>query len=98
MRVVLPRLAELTTAEIVRRCDAAAVPAGPINNLAQVFADPQVRHLQLERRIAHPEVGQVSMPGIPYRLSRTPADVFTPPPVLGQHTEEVLREIGLTGE
>ncbi|HUG13615.1 MAG TPA: CoA transferase [Thermomicrobiales bacterium] len=100
----LPALAEIiedvfkdcTTAEIVARLDAANVPSGPIYTLPEVFADPQARHAQLERRIAHPTLGEVSVTGFPYTLSATDASLRRHPPLHGEHTAEVLRELGLS--
>lgn len=98
----LPALAEIiedvfkdyTTAEIVTRLDAASVPSGPIYTLPEVFADPQVQHAQLERRIEHPTLGEVSVTGFPYTLSATNASLRLHPPLHGEHTAEVLRELG----
>jgi formyl-CoA transferase/CoA:oxalate CoA-transferase len=97
----LPALAEIiegvfanyTTAELVTTLDAASVPCGPIYTVPEVFADPQVQHAELELSIAHPTLGDVSVTGFPSKLSATAASLRLPPPLLGQHTEEVLREL-----
>jgi formyl-CoA transferase/CoA:oxalate CoA-transferase len=102
----LPALAEIIesvfrdygTDEIVARLDAAGVPCGPIYTVPQVFADPQAQHAQLERRIAHPTLGEVSVTGFPYSLSASDASLRRPPPTLGQHNREVLAELGYTDE
>jgi crotonobetainyl-CoA:carnitine CoA-transferase CaiB-like acyl-CoA transferase len=66
------------------------IPCGPINNLDQVFADPQVRHRGLQFDLAHPTAGRVASVANPIKLSQTPIEYQLPPPMLGQHTDEVL--------
>lgn len=81
-----------TTAEWVALLEQAGVPCGPINDLAAVFADPQVQARQLKVTLEHPLAGQVDLVANPIRLSRTPAEYRTAPPLLGQHTREVLAD------
>ena len=69
----------------------AGVPCGPIKDLSQVFDDPQVKHRKMEVRAPHSRAGEVRMVANPMKLSATPIPHDTPPPLLGQHTEEVLR-------
>ena len=80
-----------TTAEWLAALAAAQVPCGPINDLAQVFAEPQVRHRGLRFVLPHPTAGQV--PGVrnPVRFDRTPIEYDRPPPLLGADTAAVLR-------
>jgi len=66
------------------------IPCGPINNLDQVFADPQVCHRGLQFDLAHPAAGRVASVANPIKLSQTPIEYQLPPPMLGQHTDEVL--------
>jgi crotonobetainyl-CoA:carnitine CoA-transferase CaiB-like acyl-CoA transferase len=73
--------------------EAASVPCGPINDLAQVFADPQVRHRGLQVRAPHPAAGEVSMVASPMRFSATPIAYDRAPPLLGEHTAEVLQDV-----
>jgi len=87
------RLADLTVAEVVSTLEAVEVPVGPIYSLDQVFDDPQTEHLQLRRRIEHPKAGEISVTGFPWQLSETPPDIRLAPPLLGQHTEQVLRDV-----
>ena len=67
------------------------MPNGPINNLKQVFEEPQAVARGLRMELDHPLAGKVSLVRSPMRFSETPLEHKTPPPTLGQHTDEVLR-------
>lgn len=93
------RLKERTRAEWSKLLLEADIPAGPINTLADVFADEQVKHLKLVERVQHAELGPVNMVGSPIVYDRRHGEsIYASPPVLGQHTEEVLREFGLSDQ
>ncbi len=83
-----------STAEWVERLNAAGVACGPIYDVGQVFADPQVAELRLVREVRHPVHGPVRVLGLPVSLHRTPAKVTAPSPLPGQHTREVLGTAG----
>ena len=74
--------------------EAAGIPCGPVNDIADVFADPQVKARGMVTRIEHPHAGAVPLVASPLKLSATPVDLRHAPPLLGQHTDEVLREAG----
>jgi crotonobetainyl-CoA:carnitine CoA-transferase CaiB-like acyl-CoA transferase len=83
-----------TTAEWIVLLESAAVPCGPINDLAAVFADPQVMHRGLRLDLPHAAGGSAPQVGNPIRFSVTPVDYRLAPPLLGQDTAVVLRELG----
>lgn len=94
--------AEIQAAFAIRDCDdmmqrlsAADVMAAPVNTYHETFADPQVRHNQMAVEVDHARVGKIKVGGIPAKLKKTPGAVRMAPPTLGQHTREVLHEIGL---
>ena len=91
-------LATDTTAEWVARFEKAQIAAGPIYEFDEVFEDPQVKHLGLVARVEQPGYGTLRMVDFPVRASATPARFTRPAPLLGQHTAEVLGELGVPAE
>jgi len=91
--LITQKLAAKTAREWLALLEPAGVPCGPINDLAQVFADPQVRHRGLEVRAPHPRAGEVAMVANPIRFSDTPIRHDRAPPLLGEHTDEVLHGV-----
>ena len=87
------RLGERTAREWLALLEPAGVPCGPINDLGQVFDDPQVRHRGMQVRAPHPAAGEVRMVANPMKFSATPIVHDAAPPLLGQHTREVLGEV-----
>ena len=83
-------VAERDVADWLARCHAASIPSGPINSVEQVFSHPQVLARDMLAQIEHPTAGSLRLAGIPYTLSETPGSIRLAPPLLGQHTEEIL--------
>ncbi len=99
---LVPLLADLmrqrTRADWLAALEASKVPCGPINDLAEVFADPQVQHREMALPVPHPYNDRLSLVASPMKLSATPVQLRRPPPLLGEHTDEVLAEIGIPAE
>jgi len=93
--LLAPLLRSRTTQDWVETLEAGGVPCGPINRLNEVFDDPQVRHRGLRIDLPHPGAGSAPLVANPIRLSATPPDYAAAPPLLGQHTHEILQ--GLLG-
>ncbi|HSH07390.1 MAG TPA: CaiB/BaiF CoA-transferase family protein [Burkholderiales bacterium] len=83
-----------TTAEWVEILNAAGVPCGPIYEMDKVFSDPQVQHLEAAATVHHPRLGDFRIVNQAVKLTRTPASMACATPELGEHTAEVLKEIG----
>jgi crotonobetainyl-CoA:carnitine CoA-transferase CaiB-like acyl-CoA transferase len=78
----------------VQRLAPADIPFGPVLSMAEAFADPQNRHRQMLLEVDHPVEGTIPQLGFPIKLSLNPCEIRTPPPLLGQHSDEILREVG----
>jgi len=97
VRLIEARLQGRSRDQWIAAFAAAGLPTGPINTVDQVFRDPQVLHRGMVQEIDHPTAGRVKLVGIPVKFSATPGEIRLPPPLLGQHTEEVLTGLlGLT--
>ncbi|MCX6348646.1 MAG: CoA transferase [Candidatus Aureabacteria bacterium] len=100
--VLFPILNEIiktkTVAEWLKALDTAEIPAGPILTLDQVLSHPQVLAREMVVEVAHPSVGKLKLTGIPVKLSESPGKIAGAPPLLGQHTEEILESLGYTKE
>lgn len=86
-------LKQKTTAQWVALLETVGVPCGPINRLDEVYRDPQVQHRGMKIDVAHPVAGSVALTANPIRYSRTPITYDRPPPLVGEHADEVLREV-----
>jgi glutaryl-CoA transferase len=99
LAVLRPLIAEILltrdTADWIARLEAAGVPCGPINTVPQVFEEDQVRHRGMLADIAHPLAGTVPQVVSPMRFTDAPLAFERAPPLLGEHTAEILRELGI---
>ncbi|MEW6742211.1 MAG: CoA transferase [Planctomycetota bacterium] len=91
--LVTEAFAARTCSEWMEILLAASIPCGPVNNMASLFADPQVQHRQMAATVPHPTIGSLRLSGIPIKYSATPGQIRLPPPLLGQHTAEILTSV-----
>ena len=92
--ILVARFATRSSADWLEALDAAGIPAGPILDLPAAFSSPQAAALGARVPLRHPALGPVDQVGIPFELSGTPATIRLPPPMLGEHTDEILAEAG----
>jgi crotonobetainyl-CoA:carnitine CoA-transferase CaiB-like acyl-CoA transferase len=92
--ILAARFAQEPSTAWLARLDEAGIPAGPILDLPAAFGSPQAVALGSRVPLVHPALGRVDQVGIPFELSATPASIRTPPPTLGEHTDELLLEAG----
>ena len=76
----------------------AGVPCGPILNMQETFDHPQIQAREMAVEVDHPTAGRIRVLGLPPKFSETPGEIRRPSPLLGQHTDEILKEIGKSGE
>lgn len=91
--IIAEPLKSKTTKEWQELFDSAGIPNGPINTIDKVLQDPQVLAREMIVDIVHPIAGKLQIPGIPVKLSDTPGQIRRPSPILGEHTEEILKEL-----
>ena len=89
------RFVTAVAADWLAALDAADVPAGPVNDVIAAFDQPQALARAMSPTLDHPVLGPIRQIGLPYNLERTPAELRTAPPLLGEHTEEILRDLSL---
>jgi crotonobetainyl-CoA:carnitine CoA-transferase CaiB-like acyl-CoA transferase len=86
--------AKMTGSALIDRLNEGGIPCGPIYTIDQTFADPQVRHLGIAQRVESPALGPIELVGQPFMLSRTPSRLVSAAPEYGEHTDEILAELG----
>ena len=82
-----------SVSEWLEKLDKAEIPCGPINNFEQVFSMPQVKEREMLVKMNHPTIGELPLVGSPLKMSATPVEYRLPPPLMGEHTDQVLREL-----
>jgi crotonobetainyl-CoA:carnitine CoA-transferase CaiB-like acyl-CoA transferase len=97
--ILIPLIAQRTTAEWLADLRAAEIPCGQVRNIGEVLADPQVLFRGMVEEVDHASLGSIKTTGIPVKLSETPGRVTTAPPLLGAHTDDVLAAtLGMTAD
>jgi crotonobetainyl-CoA:carnitine CoA-transferase CaiB-like acyl-CoA transferase len=92
--VLAPGFLSRNRAEWLQRLEAEDVPVVPLYNMAEVLRDPQVRHLNLVEELSHPQAGKLQFVGGPVRYDELTKKPSTPPPLVGEHTAAILKELG----
>jgi crotonobetainyl-CoA:carnitine CoA-transferase CaiB-like acyl-CoA transferase len=92
------RLATRTRQEWAERLAAAGIPGAPINSIDEVFAEPQVQHRGMTVTVPHPLAGSVTLVASPLRFQNSPVESSRAAPLLGEHTDQILQQIGLTDD
>jgi len=96
--VVSARTSEFSREELVEMLIAADVLTAPINEVEDVVKDPQIRHNEMIVSVDHPTLGEVDVTGVPIKFYKTPGSVRRHPPLLGEHTRELLAEVGYSAD
>jgi len=96
--IITQALSINTNNEWIKKLNEASIPCGPINNIKEVFNDPQIMHSAIAQTVIHPELGEIKLVGQAMQLSRTPSKLKTAAPNKGEHTNIILKELGYDSE
>ncbi|MCD6436015.1 MAG: CoA transferase [Clostridiales bacterium] len=91
--LIAEKIIKKTVDEWIEILNNAGVPNGPINTVDKVLKDPQILARDMVKEVEHPTAGKLIMPGVPIKMSETQGDIVMPSPILGQHTDEILKEL-----
>ena len=95
LNIIINKALSENTKEIwIKKLNEASIPCGPINNIKEVFNDPQVIHSKIVKTVDHPKLGKIKLVGQAMKLSRTPSKLKSAAPQKGQHTKDILTELG----
>jgi formyl-CoA transferase/CoA:oxalate CoA-transferase len=89
---------EYTVSELVEKINLYEVPCGPINTVDRIVNDPQVHHLNMIESVPHPKIPDLALCGVPVRFSKTPGKIQMPPPMHGEHTDQILSSLSFSPE
>ena len=92
--IITQALSINTNNDWIKKLNKASIPCGPINNIQEVFNDPQIMHSSIAQTVIHPELGEIKLVGQAMKLSRTPSKLKTAAPNKGEHTNIILKELG----
>ena len=96
--IITQALSINTNNDWIKKLNKASIPCGPINNIQEVFNDPQIIHSSIAQTVIHPELGEIKLVGQAMKLSRTPSKLKTAAPNKGEHTNIILKELGYDSE
>jgi CoA:oxalate CoA-transferase len=97
-QIITPKLLVLSRAEVIEKMSKEGIPVGPVNSMAEILEDPQIRAREMIQELTHPDYGPIPQLGIPIKLSDTPGVVQGAPPRFGEHNRDVLSMLGYSNE